>query len=96
MPFGLMNVSATFQCLMETYLGNLQFQWCIIYLDDVTIFAATLKEHLKRLCTVLSWLQEARLKLQPAKCEFFKASVAQRRVTFSATDGRLVQMATSI
>ena len=55
MPFGLKNTLATFQCLMETSFGDLQFQWCIIYLDDV-IFARTPREHLRRLCTVLSWL----------------------------------------
>ena len=44
-------------------LGNLQFQQCIIYLDDVILFAATLKEHLKRLCTVLSSMWVAGLKL---------------------------------
>ena len=75
MPFGLMNTLVMFQCLMETYFGNLQFQWCIIYLDDMIIFAATLKEHLERLCTVLSWLWLARLKLQPTKYEFFKVNV---------------------
>ena len=45
MPFGLTNALAMFQHLMETYLGNLQFQWWIIYLDDIIIFAATPKEH---------------------------------------------------
>ena len=49
MPFGLTNAPAIFQHLMETCLGNLQFQWCIIYLDDIIIFAATPKEHLERL-----------------------------------------------
>ena len=53
--FGLMNAPATFQQLIETCLGNQQFQWCIICLDDIIIFAAAPKEHLVRLCTVLSW-----------------------------------------
>ena len=56
MPFGLMNALATFHCLIETCLGNLQFQLCIIYLDDIIIFAATPKEHLERLQAVVSWL----------------------------------------
>ena len=61
---------------MDTCLGNLQFQWCIICLDDIIVFASTPKEHLERLHAVLSWLWLARLKLQPTKCVFFKVSVA--------------------
>ena len=43
--------------------------------DDIIIFASTSTEHLERLCTVLLWLQVARLKLQLTKCQFFKVSV---------------------
>ena len=75
MPFGLTNTVATFQCLIETTLGNLQFWWCIIYLDDIIIFAATPEKHLERLCIVLLQPQAAGLKLQPTKCEFFKVNV---------------------
>ena len=60
---------------MDTYLGNLQFWWCIIYLDDIIIFATTPKEYLERLWAMLSQLQLAGLKLQPTQCKFFKASV---------------------
>ena len=49
MPFGLSNAPATFQQLMQNCLGNLHLQNCIIYLDDITIFSKTPKEHLGRL-----------------------------------------------
>ena len=51
---GLTNALAMFQHLMEICLGNLQFQLCIIYLDDVIIYAPTPKEHLSRLHMALS------------------------------------------
>ena len=75
MPFGLTNAPATFQRLMQSCLGNLHLQYCIIYLDDIIIFSRTLKDHLKRLRSVLEKIKEAGLKLKPSKCEFFKKEI---------------------
>ena len=75
MPFGATNAPATFQRLMETCLGDLQLNWCIIYLDDVVVFSATPKDHLNRLRAVFERLRQAGLKLKPSKCEFFKDSI---------------------
>ena len=72
MLFGLTNAPATFQRLMETCLGDLHLNWCIIYLDDVVIFSRTPEEHLERLDAVFTKIGEAGLKLKPSKCEFFK------------------------
>ena len=41
MPFGLTNVPATFQRLMESCLGDMHLKWVIIYLDDSIIFSKT-------------------------------------------------------
>ena len=46
-PFRLTNAPATFQRLMETCLGDLHLNWCIIYLDNVVIFSRTPEEHLE-------------------------------------------------
>ena len=60
MPFRLINVLATFQRLMETYLGDLNLHWRIIYLDDIVILSKDLASHLERLEAVLE-LEEAGL-----------------------------------
>ena len=49
MPFRLTNAPATFQRLMESCLGDLHLQQCIIYLDDIIIFSKTPQEHLDQL-----------------------------------------------
>ena len=72
MPFGLTNAPATFQRLMESCLGELHLQYCIIYLDDIIVFSKTLEEQLKRLRMVFEKLSASGLKLKPSKCEFFK------------------------
>ena len=50
MPFRPTNTPAMFQRLMETCLGDLNFHWCIIYLDDIVIFSKDLVSHLQVAC----------------------------------------------
>ena len=73
MPFSLTNTPETFQRLMESCLGDLHPNWCIIYLDDIIIFSKDPDDHIKRLEGVFKKLAQAGLKLKPSKCEFFKA-----------------------
>ena len=75
MPLGLTNAPATFQCLVESCLGELHLNWCIIYLDDIKVFSRTPEEHLEQLWGVFDKLAKAGLKLKPSKCEFFKSKI---------------------
>ena len=75
MPFGATNAPATFQRLMEDCLGDLNMNWCIVYLDDVIVFSKTPDEHLERLEAVFQKLSAAGLKLKPSKCTFFKTEI---------------------
>ena len=75
MPFGATNAPATFQRLMHDCLGELNMNWCIVYLDDIIIFSDTKEEHLKRLEAVFQKLCAAGLKLKPSKCFLFKEEI---------------------
>ena len=57
-------------------MGDLNLNWCIIYLDDVVVYASSVKEHLVRLEAVFQKLKTAGLKLKPSKCELFKKSIS--------------------
>ena len=75
MPMGMKNSSATFQRCMEAALHGLQWITCLIYLDDVVVFASSFEEHLERVDVVLDRIEMAGLKLKPEKCHIFKESV---------------------
>ena len=75
MPFGLCNAPATFQCLMQNTLGELNLTYCVIYLDDVIIFGCTKEEHLEHPHIVFERFQEFNLKLKPSKCSFFQLEI---------------------
>ena len=75
MPLGPTNSPATFQRLMESCLGELHLNWCIIYLDNIIVFSWTPEEHLHRLKAVSNKLKEAGLKLKPCKCDLFKQQI---------------------
>ena len=75
MPFGLCNVLATFQWLMQNCLGKLKLIYCLIYLDDLIVFLQTAEEHLHQLHVVFDRFREYNLKLKPSKCHLFKEEI---------------------
>ena len=75
MLFGLTNIPATFQRLMESCLGKLHLQYCMIYLDDIIVFSKNPADYIKQLRSVFEKLDKAGLRLKPNKCEFFKCIV---------------------
>ena len=75
MPFGLTNAVATFERLMETVLRGLQWNECLVYLDDVIVFGSTFEQTLERLTHVFDRLSNAGLKLKPSKCSLFAEEV---------------------
>ncbi|GFS97538.1 retrovirus-related Pol polyprotein from transposon 17.6 [Trichonephila clavipes] len=75
MPFGLCNAPATFKRLMETVIGRLSYEACLVYLDGIIILGRSFEENLKNIRRVLQKLKEANLKLSPSKCHLFRRAV---------------------
>ena len=61
---------------MTLVLAGLQWNTCLIYLDNVIVFGKTFDEHQARLQQVFERLRSAGLKLKPSKCFLFCSSVA--------------------
>lgn len=76
MPFGVCNGPKTCQRLMELVLNGLQWQFCLIYLDDVIIFSDNFHDQMQRLETVLDRISKAGLKLKPEKCQLLRKEVS--------------------
>ena len=75
MPQGLTNSSATFQRVMQLALSGLQWNICIIYIDDCIVFSSNFKEHIHRLELVLERFRQSHLKLKSVKCNIFASEV---------------------
>ena len=75
LPFGLCGAPNTFQRCMEIILRPLQWDFILIYLDDIIILGSNFEEHLSRLQEVLCRISGAGLKLKAVKCELFRNKV---------------------
>jgi hypothetical protein len=75
MPFGLCNAPATFEGLMVTVLRGLTYDSCLMYFYDVIVINCKFQEHLLNLQKMFHQFREARLKLNPEKCQFFQKEV---------------------
>ena len=76
MPFGLCNAPATFERLMDRVLCGMRWSRCLVYLDDVISFGASISEALARLEEVLCRLSDFGLQLKVKKCTFMQTEVA--------------------
>ena len=70
MSFELKNAPATFQVIISEILQKYLKNFVIAYLNDLTIYSNTLKEHKSHVRKVLKVLQKTRLKLKLKKYKF--------------------------
>jgi hypothetical protein len=70
MPFGLMNIGATFQCTMDIAFIGERDKFVVIYLDDLTVFSKSDEDHLLHLKQTFEKCQKFGLSLNPKKSHF--------------------------
>jgi hypothetical protein len=78
MPFGLMNAGATFQHAMDIAFIGEKDKFVVIYLDDITVFSRTDKEHCHHLRKVFQ------------KCRKFGLSLNPKKSLFAMKEGKLL------
>ena len=69
---GLVNSPATYQRLIEQIMSGVQYETCLIYLDDIIVYSKTFEDHIQRLDEVLTRISNANLKFAPKKCHLFQ------------------------
>ena len=75
MPFGLRNAPQSFQQLMSSVFRGANYQYLLIYIDDIIIFSRSVDEHLVHLKSVFDRLRDANLRLHPQKCHFLQSEI---------------------
>ena len=70
MPFGLMNVGATFQRAMDIAFMGEKDNFVLIYLDDIIVYSSNHEEHLKHLKRVFLKCRQFGISLNPKKSYF--------------------------
>jgi hypothetical protein len=78
MPFGLMNVKATFQRAMDIEFADEKDKFILIYLDDIIVYSNSDKQHL------------GHLKKFFHKCRKFNISLNLKKSHFEMQEGKLL------
>eukprot|EP00253_Pinus_taeda_P033072 PITA_33072 len=78
MPFGLMNVGATFQRAMDIAFVGEKDKFVLIYLDDIIVYSNSHQNHIQHLKRVF------------LKCKRFGISVNPKKSQFDLNEGKLL------
>ena len=70
MPFGLMNAEATFQHAMDIAFVDERDRFVVIYMDDITVYSWSDREHIKHLEKVFLKCKNYSISLNPRKSNF--------------------------
>ncbi|RDX77534.1 Retrovirus-related Pol polyprotein, partial [Mucuna pruriens] len=72
MPFGLKNAEATYQRVMIILFHNMMHKEVEFYVDDMIAKSKTPRQHIEDLWKLFERLRKYRLRLNPAKCIFWR------------------------
>jgi len=72
---GLSNSLAMFQRLVNMVLRGLTWEFVLVYIDDIVVYAQTYEELKTRLEEVFIRLRGANLKLKPTKVRLFQREI---------------------
>lgn len=75
MPMGLKTSPSSFSRMITLAMAGLNYEKCLIYLDDLIVFGRNLTIHNKNLQDVFERLRQVNLKLNPVKCDFLKKEI---------------------
>ncbi|QRV83408.1 Retrovirus-related Pol polyprotein from transposon [Ceratobasidium sp. AG-Ba] len=70
LPFGLNIGPAKFQRKMKEILAKFQWQFSLVYIDDIVIYSKTFLDHLSHVDQVLEAIEKSGMTLSPKKCNF--------------------------
>lgn len=72
LPMGLKTSPSAFSRAMTIALSGLNYDKCIVYLDDIIVVGRNLNQHNKNLIDVFTRLRKVNMRLNPSKCNFLK------------------------
>ena len=75
MPFGLCNAPVTFQKTMDIVLGEYNWKFAMVYIDDINTYSEIFDEHLQHLQLIFEKIKAAGLKLNKEKCSFVRKTL---------------------
>lgn len=75
LAMGLKTSPSAFSRMITVAMSGLNYEQCLIYLDDLCVFGRNLENHNKNLMDVLARLRKVNLKLNPVKCKFLQKEI---------------------
>lgn len=74
-PFGLRNLPAAFQRMMDRVLGDMAWISASVYLDDIIVFSRSVSDHHQHLLQLADRLKTHNLFARASKCCFYQQEV---------------------